>query len=85
MGEAVGVYRLTDLLRASDKTILLRQSRQVSAADLKYRNVILLGSIYVNEWSRRLPTVENFVHTFSATIENRDPLPGEEREYKPAV
>jgi hypothetical protein len=83
MGEAVGVYRLTDLLRASDKTILLRQSRQVSAADLKYRNVILLGSIYVNEWSRRLPTVENFVYTFSATIENRDPLPGEEREYKP--
>lgn len=83
MGEAVGVYRLTDLLRASDKSILLRQSRQVSAADLKYRNVILLGSIYVNEWSRRLPTVENFVYTFSATIENRDPLPGEEREYKP--
>jgi len=83
MGEAVGVYRLTDLLRAADKTILLRQSRQVSAADLKYRNVILLGSIYVNEWSRRLPTVENFVYTFSATIENRDPLPGEEREYKP--
>jgi hypothetical protein len=83
MGEAVGVYRLTDLLRASDKTILLRQSRHVSAAELKYRNVILLGSIYVNEWSRRLPTVENFVYTFSATIENRDPLPGEEREYKP--
>ena len=83
MGEAVGVYRITDLMRASDKTILLRQSRQVSAADLKYRNVILLGSIYVNEWSRRLPTVENFVYTFSATIENRNPLPGEEREYKP--
>ncbi len=83
MGEAVGVYRLTDLLRASDKSILLRQSRQVSAADLKYRNVILLGSIYVNEWSRRLPTVENFVYTFSATIQNRNPLPGEEREYKP--
>jgi len=83
MGEAVGVYRLTDLMRASNKTILLRQSRHVSAAELKYRNVILLGSIYVNEWSRRLPTVENFVHTFSATIENRDPLPGEERVYKP--
>ncbi len=83
MGEAVGVYRITDLMRSSNKTILLRQSRHVNAADLKYRNVILLGSIYVNEWSRRLPTVENFVHTFSATIENRDPRPGEEREYKP--
>jgi hypothetical protein len=83
MGEAVGVYRLTDLLRSSNKTVLLRQSRQVSAADLKYRNVILLGSIYVNEWSRRLPTSENFKYTFSATIVNNDPLPGEERVYKP--
>lgn len=83
MGEAIGVYRLTDLLRASNKTILLRQSRQVSAADLKYRNIILLGSIYVNEWTRKLPSVENFNYTFSATIENRDPLPGEEHVYKP--
>lgn len=83
MGEAIGVYRLTDLLRASNKTILLRQSRHVSAADLKYRNVILLGSIYVNEWSRRLPSVENFVYTFNATIENRNPQSDEPREYKP--
>jgi hypothetical protein len=83
MGEAIGLYRLTDLLRASDKTVLLRQSRHVNAADLKYRNVILLGSIYVNEWTRRLPSVESFAYTFNATIENRDPLPGEEREYKP--
>ncbi|HWS52788.1 MAG TPA: hypothetical protein VN228_01565, partial [Pyrinomonadaceae bacterium] len=83
MGESIGLYRLTDLFRSADKTILLRQSRHVSAADLKYRNVILLGSIYVNEWTRRLPTVESFNYTFNATIENRDPLPGEEREYKP--
>ena len=83
MGEAVGVYRLTDLMRASNKSILLRQSRHVNAADLKYRNVILLGSIYVNEWTRRLPSVENFAYTFNATIENRDPQPGEEREYRP--
>ena len=83
MGEAVGVYRLTDLMRASNKSILLRQSRHVNAADLKYRNVILLGSIYVNEWSRRLPTVENFAYTFNATIENRAPQAGEEREYRP--
>ncbi|HEY0127773.1 MAG TPA: hypothetical protein VGB40_01285, partial [Rubrobacteraceae bacterium] len=83
MGEAIGLYRLTDLFRAADKTILLKQSRHVNAADLKYRNVILLGSIYVNEWTRRLPSVENFGYTFSATIENREPLAGEEREYKP--
>jgi hypothetical protein len=83
MGEAIGLYRLTDLFRAANKNILLRQSRHVSAADLKYRNVILLGSIYVNEWTRRLPTIESFNYTFNATIENRDPQPGEEREYKP--
>ncbi|HKQ51081.1 MAG TPA: hypothetical protein VJT74_01840, partial [Pyrinomonadaceae bacterium] len=83
MGEAFGVYRLTDLLRASNKTILLRQSRHLSAADLKYRNIILLGSIYVNEWTRKLPSVENFNYTFDATIENHDPLPGEERVYRP--
>jgi hypothetical protein len=83
MGEAIGVYRLTDLLRTSNKSILLRQSRQVSAADLKYRNIILLGSIYVNEWTRKLPSVENFNYTFAATIENHDPLPGEEHVYKP--
>ncbi|HUQ32409.1 MAG TPA: hypothetical protein VM095_09825 [Pyrinomonadaceae bacterium] len=83
MGEAIGVYRLTDLLRGSNKTIMLRQSRQVSAADLKYRNIILLGSIYVNEWTRKLPSIENFNYTFSATIENHDPLPGEESVYKP--
>lgn len=83
MGEAIGLYRLTDLFRTADKTIQLKQSRHVNAADLKYRNVILLGSIYVNEWTRRLPSVENFNYTFAATIENRNPLPGEEREYKP--
>lgn len=83
MGEAIGVYRLTDLLRASNKTIQLRQSRHLGAADLKYRNIILLGSIYVNEWTRKLPSVENFNYTFDATIENRDPQPGEERVYRP--
>jgi len=83
MGEAIGLHRLTDLFRTANKNILLKQSRQVSAADLKYRNVVLLGSIYVNEWSRRLPSVEKFSYTFNATIENRDPRPGEEREYKP--
>lgn len=83
MGEAIGLHRLTDLLRTANKNIQLKQSRQVSAADLKYRNVVMLGSIYVNEWTRRLPSVEKFSYTFKATIENRDPQAGEEREYRP--
>lgn len=83
MGEAIGLYRLADLFRSASKDILLRQSRHVSAADLKYRNVVLLGSIYVNEWSRKLPASENFAYTYSATIENRHPVAGEEHEYRP--
>lgn len=83
MGEAIGLHRLTDLFRTANRNIQLKQSRQVSAADLKYRNVVMLGSIYVNEWTRRLPSVEKFSYTFNATIENRDPQTGEEREYKP--
>ncbi|MGH9941222.1 MAG: hypothetical protein ACRD9R_02555, partial [Pyrinomonadaceae bacterium] len=83
MGEAIGLYRLTSFFRSADKDILLKQSRHVNATDLKYRNVILLGSIYVNEWSRKLPAGEKFIYTYSATIENPDPLPGEEREYRP--
>ena len=83
MGEAIGLYRLTDLFRSAGRDIMLKQSRFVSASDLKYKNVILLGSIYVNEWTRKLPAGERFAYTFSATIENRDPRPGEEPLYKP--
>ena len=83
MGEAIGLYRLSTLFRSANRDILLRQSRHANAADLKYRNVILLGSVYVNEWSRKLPVSESFNYTNAATIENRLPLPGEEKEYRP--
>lgn len=83
MGEAIGLYRLSTLFRSANRDILLRQSRHANAADLKYRNVILLGSVYVNEWSRKLPVSENFSYTDAATIENRQPLPGELPEYRP--
>ncbi len=83
MGEAIGLYRLSTLFRSANRDILLRQSRHANAADLKYRNVILLGSVYVNEWSRKLPASENFNYTNAATIENRQPRPGEQPEYRP--
>jgi hypothetical protein len=83
MGEAIGLYRLSTLFRSANRDILLRQSRHANAADLKYRNVILLGSVYVNEWSRKLPIAESFNYTNAATIENRLPLAGEEKEYRP--
>jgi hypothetical protein len=83
IGEAIGLYHLTDLFRSLDKEVTLKQSRTVSAEDLKNRNVILLGSVWVNDWVEKLPVKEDFVYTVNASIENKAPLPGEEREYKP--
>jgi len=84
MGEAIGLHQVTALFGAVGKTVLLKQSRTVSAEDLKSHNVVTLGSVWTNEWSGKLPINEDFVHTGSATIINRKPQPGEEREYRPA-
>jgi len=83
IGEAIGLYHLVDLFRSLDKEVTLKQSRTVSAEDLKNRNVILLGSVWVNDWVEKLPVKEDFIYTVNASIENKSPLAGEEREYKP--
>ena len=83
MGEAIGLARITNLFRSADHGALLKQSRTVSPEDLKNNNVIILGSVWVNEWSGKLPIKEVFTYTSAATIENRDPQPGEESEYRP--
>src|SRR5262245_9346902 len=81
VGEAVGLYRLTTLFKGLGKDAMLKQSRTVSAEDLKNHNVILLGSVWVNEWSGKNLIKEDFASGASATIVNYNPLPGEEREY----
>lgn len=83
MGEAIGLHYLTDFFRKSNRSILLKQSRTLSAEDLKNHNVILLGGMWVNEWSNKLTRTEDFVFTSKATIENRSPHEGEELEYIP--
>lgn len=83
VGEAVGLGRLTDLFRAAGPGVLLKQSRTVSAEDLKNHNVIMLGAVWSNEWSGKLLVKEDFTHTGSATIANSNPRPGEEPEYRP--
>src|SRR5215471_8864111 len=83
IGEAIGLHRLTDILRTNGKNVVVKQSRTVSAEDLKDHNVIMLGSIWVNEWSGKLPVKEDFVYTARATIENDAQQAGEDREYKP--
>jgi hypothetical protein len=83
IGEAIGLHHVTDLFRSAGKSILMKQSRTVSAEDLKKQNVIVLGSTWVNNWSGKLPTQEVLVYNNRVAIENHNPRPGEEREYKP--
>jgi hypothetical protein len=83
MGEAIGLARITNLFRSADRGALLKQSRTVSPEDLRNNNVILLGSVWVNEWSGKLPIKEDFTYTSTATIGNLNPQPGEETEYSP--
>jgi hypothetical protein len=81
MGEAIGLHYLTDFFRKASRSILLKQSRTLSAEDLKKHNVVLLGGAWVNEWSSKLARMDEFVFTGKATIQNRNPQSGEEREY----
>lgn len=83
IGEAIGLYHLTSLFKTAGKDLALKQSRTVSAEDIKNHNVILLGSAWVNDWVEKLPVRECFIYSVNASIENKDPLPGEEREYRP--
>ncbi|MFN7947542.1 MAG: hypothetical protein U0Z53_19490 [Blastocatellia bacterium] len=82
IGEAIGIYRLSGLLHQAGERTILRQSRSIGPDDLKSYDVILLGSVYANQWSKPLSVRENFVYTSRTTIENLNPLPGEEREYR---
>jgi hypothetical protein len=81
IGEAIGVYRLSSLLQAAGEQTILKQSRSVGPEDLRDHDVIMLGSVYSNQWSKPLSIKENFVYTTHATIENLAPAPGEQREY----
>jgi hypothetical protein len=83
MGEAIGLAHITNLFRSADRSALLKQSRTVSPEDLKNHNVVFLGSVWVNEWSGKLPIKEDFTYTSAATIENLNPQAGEDREYSP--
>jgi len=82
IGEAIGVHRITDLFRSAEHGLTLKQSRTVSAEDLKSHNVIAMGSVWVNNWSGKLPTREDFVYTNQVTVKNLNPREGESEEYK---
>lgn len=83
MGEAIGLHYLTDFFGNAGRGIIMKQSRILNADDLKKHNVILLGGVWVNEWSSKLSTTDDFVFTSKGTIENRNAQQSEEREYIP--
>lgn len=83
IGEAIGLYHVTGLFQSAGKDLRLKQSRTVTAEDLKKHNVILLGSAWVNDWVEKLPVKEDLVYTVNASILNHAPLPGEKSEYVP--
>jgi hypothetical protein len=83
IGEAIGLYRVTGLLRAAGTTVTFKQSRTVSAEDLKTNNVVMLGSVWANVWSGKIPVQEDLTYTINATIHNNNPLAGEQSEYRP--
>ena len=83
MGEAIGLHYLTDFFRKTSRSIQLKQSRTLSAEDLKKHNVIMLGGAWVNAWSSKLTRNEDFLFTSKGTIENHRPQAAEEREYIP--
>jgi hypothetical protein len=82
LGEAVGVHYVTDLLVTARANVQVRRSRTISAEDLRHHNVILFGSVWANEWSGKFQVQEDFIFTDQATIENRNPLAGEETVYR---
>jgi hypothetical protein len=54
MGEAVALHVITNLFKSAKQTLILKQSRMVTADDIKRYNLILLGGRGVNVWTGRL-------------------------------
>lgn len=76
------VQNLSKLARSYDVEPLLRFARDVRPNDLKYNNVVLIGSSETNPWNQMFQGGMNFVLTKDQqktiyTIENRHPAHGE--------
>jgi hypothetical protein len=82
IGEAISVHRLSLLLGATGEQTLLKQSRSIGFEDLRDHDIVMLGSVYSNQWSKPLSIKENFVYNIRGAIENLAPSAGEQSEYK---
>jgi hypothetical protein len=82
VGEAIGAHCITGLFRSRGVGVTLKQSRNLTAEDLKDRNLIMLGGRWSNAWAGKLPVKEDFYFTPQVSIANRHTQPGEQSEYR---
>jgi hypothetical protein len=52
MGEAVALYLVTNVFRAAKSKLTVKQSRMLSAEEVRRSNLILLGGKLVNPWTK---------------------------------
>ena len=83
VGEALSLAQIARFFALAGREVVTKQSRTTSAEDLKTHHAILIGGPLFNAWTRGSGTLdfdlsENFVI-------NRNPQPGEQREYRLAV
>jgi hypothetical protein len=81
VGETIGLFRIASLFNKMGKNVVLKQSRTVSAEDLKNHDSILLGSGWVNEWLESVPVRKCFTSGAGAAIINHNLPPGQRQKY----
>jgi hypothetical protein len=80
MGEALGLMHLTRLFARTGHEMLVKQSKTAATEDLKTHNVVLIGGPLSNEW---VPKNELLDFDLGGNyVLNRNPRPGEEKEYR---
>jgi hypothetical protein len=82
IGETIGLFRIASVFNKMGKNLVLKQSRTVSAEDLKNHDSILLGSGWVNEWQESMPVRKCFTTGAGAVIINHNLPPGQKQRYE---
>ncbi|MBL8229111.1 MAG: hypothetical protein JNL98_11565 [Bryobacterales bacterium] len=83
MGEALGLMHLTRFFSRAEREILVKQSITTGTEDLKNHHAVLVGGPLSNQL---LPRSESLDFDLGGNfVLNRNPMPGEQREYRLTV
>lgn len=80
IGEAMALYAIASTLKIGGGKLIVKQSRTLSADDLKNHNLILLGGSAVNLWTVKLGQTLDFLGE-QGSITNLRPQEGEPARY----